>query len=441
MGSQLNSSLKLRTSIVSAGLDFINRQQRDWKVTLVRTSLDKFAYQMIYPYLSIYIVALGATGTQLGLVNSIGMVFAATLSMLVGWIIDRTGPKKIYLFGISMLAISYFTYALATGWRITLIAMICYWIGETISKQSCATVCGNCLPNQDRATGMTICETVAAGLLGMIGPMLAAWLVVSFGGVNVDGIRPLFFIALAISIGTLFLVYARLSNRKWNVGSGTRQTFFSSFYNIMREGRYLKRWLLLAAIGHLPIGMILPFSQVFANEVKGADGLVLGAMVTGASLTSIVLAVPLGRLADRIGRKRVLYLTMPLFWASNLMLIWAAGPFWLILAGILQGFFWIGAPIAMAMERELVPADRMGRWLGITRCFRMLLSAAMAFLAGVIWDKIGPQYVFLTFIALELGIRLPLLLTVPETLHTRPQLQPGNGEIEEKPESGSRPDS
>jgi MFS family permease len=287
-----------------------------------------------------------------------------------------------------------------------------------VSKQSCATVCGNCLLNQDRATGMAICETVTAGLLGMIGPMLAAWLVTSFGGVNKEGIRPIFFIALAITMGTLYLIYSRLSDRKWSISSQTRQNFFSSFYSVIQEGRYLKRWLLLAAIGNLPLGMIFPFSQVFANEVKGADGFVLGAMVTGASLTSIVLAIPLGRLADRVGRKRVIFLTTPLFWASNFMLIWATGPFWLIIAGVLQGFFWIGAPIAMAMEREMVPADRMGRWLGITRFVRMLISATMAFLAGVIWDKIGPQYVFLTFIGIEFGIRMPLLVTVPETLNS-----------------------
>ena len=136
---------------LSAGLDFIKRQQRDWKVTVVRTSLDKFAYQMLFPYLSIYIVALGATGTQLGLVNSIGMIFAGAISLLIGWLIDRTGPKKIYLFGISLLALSYFIFAMAAGWMITVMAMIAYWLGDTMSKQSCATICGNCLLNQDRA--------------------------------------------------------------------------------------------------------------------------------------------------------------------------------------------------------------------------------------------------------------------------------------------------
>jgi len=419
MNTGLNHSIKPHFGSFSAVLHFINRQQRDWKVTVGRTSLDKLAYQMIFPYLSIYIVALGASATQLGMVNSIGMICAGVASPLVGWFIDRTGPKKIYLTGIGFMAISYLMYSLASGWMITIFAMIAYWLGQSISTQSCATVCGNCLQNQDRATGMTICETVAAGLLGMVGPMLAAWLVTSFGGVSVDGIRPLFFVALAISIGSLFLVYTQLSNRKWNNVNRSPQNLFSDLYGIIRGGRYLRRWLILAAIGNLPLGMIFPFSQVFANEAKGADGFILAAMVTGASLTSIVLAIPLGRLADRIGRKRVLYLTIPLFWVSNAILVWATSPGWLVIAGILQGFYWISAPIAMAMERELVSADQMGRWLGITRCFRMLLNAAMAFMAGLIWDKIGPQYVFMAFVALDLLIRMPLFISMPETLKSR----------------------
>jgi MFS family permease len=403
----------------AAAFHFLNRQQRDWKVTVARTSLDKFAYQMVFPYLSIYIVALGATATQLGLVNSIGMIIAGVISPLIGWFIDRNGPKKIYLFGISMLAVSYFTYGMASSWAVTIFAMIAYWLGFSVSTQSCSTICGNCLPNQDRATGMTICETVAAGLLGMAGPMLGAWLVTTFGGVNSGGIRPLFFVAMSVSICTFIVVSTQLSNRKWSMSAGSRPNIFADLSRIMKEGRYLKRWLVIASIGYLPLGMVFPFSQVFANKVKGADVLILGAMVTGASLTSILLALPLGRLADRIGRKRVLYITIPLFWVSNAVLVLASSPVWLVIAGIMQGFHFIGSPIAMAMERELVPADRMGRWLGITRFFRMLFNAAMAFVAGMIWDRIGPQYVFLTFIALDLIVRMPLLISMPETLKSR----------------------
>jgi MFS family permease len=398
---------------------FLKRQQWEWKITVVRTSLDRFAYQIVFPYLSLYIVALGATATDLGIVNSLGMIAAGIISPLTGWFIDRSGPKKIYLLGIGFLAISYLTYAAAQSWLITVLAMVAYWLGFSVSIQSCATICGNCLANEDRATGMTICETVAAGLLGMAGPMLGAWLVILFGGVNASGIRPLFLVSAIITAFSFVVIWTQLSGKMERSGSKTRPHIFHDLYQVLKEGRHLNRWLIISAVNSVPLAMVFPFSQVFAHEIKGADPFILGAMVTGSALTSIVFAIPLGRLADRVGRKRILYLTMPLFWISNMMLVWATTPAFLIIAGILQGFFYIGAPIAAAMERELVPPEQMGRWLGIVRFSRMLFNALIAVLSGIVWDRIGPQYVFLAFIALDLFLRAPLLIRMPETLRLR----------------------
>jgi MFS family permease len=408
-----------RGLLPSKAVVFLKRQQWDWKITVTRTSLDRFAYQIVFPYLSLYIVALGATATELGFVNGLGMIAAGIISPLTGWFIDRSGPKKIYLLGIGFLAISYLTYAIAQSWLTTVLAMVTYWLGFSVSIHSCATICGNCLANEDRATGMTICETVAAGLLGMAGPMLGAWLVTIFGGVNASGIRPLFFFSSIITVITFIIILTQLSNKKGRIAGGTQSNIFRDLHQVLKEGQHLNRWLIIAAINSLPLAMVFPFSQVFAHEIKGADPFILGAMVTGSALTSIIFAIPLGRLADRVGRKKILYLTMPLFWGSNLMLVWATKPAFLLIAGILQGFFYIGAPIAAAMERELVPPEQMGRWLGIVRFSRMLLNAIVAVISGIIWDRIGPQYVFWAFIALDLILRAPLLISMPETLRLR----------------------
>ena len=71
------------------------------------------------------------------------------------------------------------------------------------------------------------------------------------------------------------------------------------------------------------------------------------------------------------------------------------------------------------MERELVPHEQMGRWLGIVRFFRMFPAALSAYFAGFLWDNLGPQWVFLVFIGLDLLIRIPLLIGMPETLGSR----------------------
>ncbi len=374
---------------------------------------------MVFPYLSIYIVALGATVTQLGAVNSMGMIAAGIMGPFTGWFIDRIGPKKIYLFGIGMLAVSYFTYGIAHSWMFTIVAMVAYWLGHSVSTHSCATVCGNSLANEDRATGMTICETFAAGLVGMAGPMVGVWLVTIFGGVSASGIRPLFFFSLMISASTFIIVWTQLSDTKWRKAGVRQSNLFHDLYQVVKGGPHLKRWLLISSITHLPLAMVLPFSQVFAHEVKGADQFLLGAMVTGSGLASILFSIPLGRAADKVGRKKVLCMTIPLFWFSNLLLVWSPNRAILLTAGILQGFYWIGSSIAAAMERELVPSEQMGRWLGITRCFKMLVNAFMAFVSGLIWDSIGPGYVFLIFVAIDLFLRAPLLISMPETLGLR----------------------
>jgi len=398
---------------------FLKRQQRDWKITVVRASLSRFLYQIVFPYQSVYTVALGASRTQLGIVNSVGMGIAGLLGPLIGWLIDRRAPKLIYLIGLSLLVVAYLTYGLAQSWVIIILAMIAYQLGYAISDHACWFFCANLLVNKDRATGTGFCETISGGLFGIIGPMIGAFLVALFGGVNIVGIRPLFFVSLVGTIGAFLLILTQLSNYRWTNPAEVKPGFIKDFTEVFRQRHNLKRMLIIVAMTYIPYGMVLPFTQVFAHEVKGADEYVLGAMVSGMALTVLALSIPLGRLADRIGRKQALYLATPLFYVSSLLLIWAPNSGFLIAAGTLQGLFWILVNITGAMAVEIVTPEQMGRWLGIVRFFELFAAAFTALLAGLIWDNIGPEYLFFTVIGLDLFIRIPLLIKMPETLWLR----------------------
>jgi hypothetical protein len=72
---------------LSKGVGFLENLPRDWKITALRTSIYRFFYQMLLPYVSIYTIALGATGTQLGMVNGIGLAPRKfTLPVLACWL-------------------------------------------------------------------------------------------------------------------------------------------------------------------------------------------------------------------------------------------------------------------------------------------------------------------------------------------------------------------
>jgi hypothetical protein len=51
--------------------------------------------------------------------------------------------------------------------------------------------------------------------------------------------------------------------------------------------------------------------------------------------------------------------------------------------------------------------------------FRGLLSIPAPTVGGLIWERIGPAYVFVAAIGLDVCVRLPLLALVRETLHLR----------------------
>lgn len=98
------------------------------------------------------------------------------------------------------------------------------------------------------------------------------------------------------------------------------------------------------------------------------------------------------------------------------MLVLAPSSLFLIVAGILQGFFFIYLTVAGAMNVELVPPEHMGRWLGVMRFFKLLLTAGVAYLAGAIWDHVGPQYVVFNCYWTGCLHQDPFLIGMPETL-------------------------
>ena len=80
-------------------IGFWKAQQPAWKITVYRTSMERLGYKAVLPYLSLYIVLMGATKAQIGYVTSLGMIVSALMAPILGQHIDRHGPKKMYIFG------------------------------------------------------------------------------------------------------------------------------------------------------------------------------------------------------------------------------------------------------------------------------------------------------------------------------------------------------
>jgi MFS family permease len=396
---------------------FIGRQKHNYRVAITRSAVNSFLLNLTAQYNSIYTVALGADSVELGTVSSIGDGIGALISTPVGWLVDRHGLKRFYLLGMALLAGAALTYALAPGWQAIIAATILLSISTRLTGTGCSVLCADSVHNEDRATAQNICVTFAS-ILSMIAPLVAAWLVTASGGLTVEGIRPLYFIRFAGYILVFLFVAAQLRELK---GTGMAEAsanpgFMGDFKRLFEGGGPLRKWLVVASLTWFPMAMTTPFLQLFAHQAKGADQYLLGVMATATVLTRVLFGIPLGRLADKIGRKKVIYLLTPLWYASYLLLVFSFSPVTLILAGALQTFYFISSGVTGAMTLELVPVERMGKWSGVIGLFRGLVTVPAPILGGLVWDHLNPIYVFLIPIAADLLFKIPLLVTIPETL-------------------------
>ncbi|MBC8498826.1 MFS transporter, partial [Candidatus Bathyarchaeota archaeon] len=186
---------------------------------------------------------------------------------------------------------------------------------------------------------------------------------------------------------------------------------------VSRRGTEARRWLLFLATNYFTMAMKPPFRYPYAQEVKGAGPFVIGGITTAMILAEALFAAPLGRVTDRIGRKKVFYLLTPVYCLSYIIFVLAPSPEWLLLAGFLMGFRMLSYVAYGAMTPELVPRDCIGRWRGLIGLSLGLASIPGPIVGGWIWENLGPMWVFIIPILVELFIRMPLLTTVPETLH------------------------
>jgi MFS family permease len=402
-------------------LRFARRQTHDFKLMLARRTLHGLATGLTVQYRSIYTVGLGASPVQLGSLQSVGNAVGALASLPAGWFIDYHGLRKVFLLGSGLLVAGSLVYFAAPLWTWLYLALIIYQVGFRITCTACTVTCAGELSNEERATGRGLCRTLAAPV-AIATPVAAAWLVSQFGGISVEGIRGLFGIQTLVFVAIFVLLATQLSAGRVHREPRQGERVLSGFMEVFRQGRDVASLMVVMGLMELPWSIAEPFMPVYAHEFKGADEFVLGGIAVATALVPMLASIPLGRLADRHGRKKLLFGIAPLAYAGNLFLVFApasgiGAPICLLTYGLLFGFNSIGIALAASMAAEIMPPEQMGRWIGVIGLFRGLLSIPAPTLGGLIWEQIGPQYVFLAAIGIDLCLRLPLLASVRETLH------------------------
>jgi MFS family permease len=405
----------LKSEVLENLVKFIKKQPKPFKVNMVRASSNTFLAKLTDQFRSIYVLRLGATPFQLGLVNSIGGIAGAAIALPTGLLADRKGIRKMFLLATPIMALGSLLFAISFDWIVTIPAMFLTLLATQLVNVACPMVCGSYLKNEERATGKQLCDTISA-VPTLVAPLIAAALITKFGGLSAEGIRPLYFLQAAGFLLVLAFTYKFYFDTLNKQVRSVPSSFSGGMRQVFKKGVAVKRWIVYTFLSSSTYYVNLTYLPAFVTEIKYGDEFIVGGITAASMVLPLLLALLLGRAADTFGRKKVLYITIPLYCTSILFLIYAQNTTMLLISGVLQGFYLLSTVTQSAITAELLPVSLLGRWYGILNLFRGLASIVAPIIGGSIWITIGPNYVFLFIIFTELSKLTVLWLTVPETL-------------------------
>jgi MFS family permease len=396
-------------------VSFWKRQDRNWRTIVLKNVFGRFFDHMTNDYTNIYVTELGASPVELGFINSISRGIAALISIPTGWLQDRYSLRKMFIIGLGISILASLFYATASSWLIIIPAIILAQVATQWGN--CVVFCDFHLHREDRSAGKALCEGIG-NIPSLVAPIVATFIITFQGGISAEAIRPLYWMQFA---SRFILISFMARQLKDPMRLKKRTNFSSGMHEVFNNGTALKRWMLFLAVGSFAMAMMNPFRLVFAYEIKKADQNILGLMTVTSLLAQIIFLSQLGNLVERFGERKLFYVLLPITCFANIILIIAPSPEFLIVSALIQGSSMMALIIVQeSMSAEPVPINCLGRWRGILGLSNGLASISSPTIGGVIWERIGPSYVFIIPIAIYLFIQLPLLTTLPKTSKTLP---------------------
>ncbi len=159
-----------------------------------------------------------------------------------------------------------------------------------------------------------------------------------------------------------------------------------------------------------------PFMLILLQEIEfEVEDLIVPLIFVGAGLG--IGIVILGRATDKIGRKKVVLLSLIFSPIGFLIITFSRGNFLILIIGFAIGMsFNTGMFVATdSWTQDLLPEDSRGKFMGIINLGNAFGKIPGVLIAGLLADAYGILWVFLVA-GIILWIAIPFFLRVPETI-------------------------
>ncbi len=350
----------------------------------------KFALQMVSPYESVYVFAIGGSGLTLGILSTIQMLFSTLFRIPGGYLADKRGRSRIIGLAMISSAFGYLFYVYARSWVWLLPGAVILSL-RALADPATEAIKADSINPDNRGRGYALINTLP-NIPALIAPAVGGYLIVeegSYFGISLTGVRAVYTYLLmgAILSGMIILFFLKdvYTLKDEEVRHGLNM--FRDAFNVVKASESsIKRLLLLGGFFmfcfHLDSGM----TAIYAIS-SGVSTVQWGWIVSITSLVSLFSGLIIGGLVDRFGRKRVFIPSVLVLGVSTLFFVLSKSFHMFLISRILGGIGLYGRMISFqVLVADSVPVDVRGRIMALYSILSSLGSSSAMLLSGVLYD-------------------------------------------------------
>nr|MDT0658403.1 MFS transporter [Micromonospora sp. DSM 115978] len=358
--------------------------------------------EMVASVLPLYLTAVvGLSPVAYGFLDGIYQGVSALVRIAGGYAGDRgRHPKWVAVVGYGASALSRIAMLPAQGFAAITAAITADRLGKGLrTAPRDALIAEASEPDLlGRAFGVhRALDTVGAA----IGPLVAFALLLAVPG-SYDSVFLSSFAFALVGLAVLVLFVPNLRVAAGDARLGLRRMVSEV------TGRRLRRPLLAAGLlGLLTVGD--GFLYLTLQERDDFAALYFPLLFVGSNVAYLLLAVPFGRLADRVGRARVMVAGHGALLACYLLAALPSGGAGLTVSVlVLLGVFYAATDgVLAALVSRLMPAPVRGSGIAAAQTVVVLARFASSIAFGLLWSMAGTGTAVLVF-ATGLGLAIPV---------------------------------
>jgi MFS family permease len=342
-----------------------------------------FGEELWKKFLPKYLEALGASAPMIGLFGTAEDFFDAVYQYPGGWIADRFGRRRAFLFFLTLACAGYLVYLFGPSWPFAFLGLALVMGWQSMASPAIFAVIGDSLPKERRAMGFTI-QSILKRVPVMIAPVVGGVLIATRGVVSGVHLGLIFTLALVALTAFLirFINITRLPHHPMNI-LGVWKSFQSG----------LKRLLISDIFIRTCEGMADVFIILYVTDVLHISFARFGTLIAISTITTLVFYLPAAKGADRVGRRPFIIATFCAFALYPLAIVSAHDFGGLVVAFIIGGLREIGEPARKAMIVDFAEPQLRARSVGLYYLVRSLAITPAAAIGGLLW-KLAPQAPF-----------------------------------------------